>query len=739
MNKGAVGNAGNIELTAGSVSLKNGAQITTRTAGLGNAGNVKITTLGNVELDGSVSQGTSSLISSSVNFGAEGTAGNIELTAGSVSLKNGAQIYTHTFGQGNAGNVKITALGNVELDGENRQGLGSFISSAAEFGAVGNGGNIELTADSLSLTRGGFIIAAAKGNGSSNAGNVTINVSGDVWLDGESSKRFGTGISSNVAPGVIGDGGAIKLTASNLFLSNGTQIATGNFGEGKGGDITINVAGGVRADGENSQGFTSGIFSNIGINGVGVGSSGKIDFQAGSLSLTNGAGIAANVLGEGNAGKVSVAVKGDIQLDGSSRGTSNVESQKSGISSNVEPRAVGKALGIELTANSLSVSNGAIVTSSNLGRGGDAGFLRINTKQLLVQNSGQLTVQAIGTQNAGDLEVKATNVTLDKGVITARTESGSKGNINLNIANSLNLRNNSRVSAATDYGEGGRLQVNADSINIINNSAITTRATEKGGIGGDIEINGNSLQIKDSSRISATTESGNGGNINLNLADLLLLRNNSSISTTAGRADGGGDGGNININSGFVVAVPTENSSITANAYTGRGGNINITTNGIYGFDNGAQPRFNRSNITASSTFGINGTIIFNIENVDPSRGLTELPSVPTDPTNQIAAGCPAFGDARFVVTGRGGLPDNPKGTRLGQVVLQDFRATTGSIANNRDNKLGIENNQLPIIEAQSLVLDKHGNAELVANIPYDSRSPWNNDIDCQGLRRALK
>ncbi|MBW4602680.1 MAG: filamentous hemagglutinin N-terminal domain-containing protein [Calothrix sp. FI2-JRJ7] len=745
VNSQAVGNPGSIQVTAGSISVLGGAQISSSTAGQGNAGNITINAGSNFSLDGGGRQGFSSLITSGVNSGAVGNAGNIELTANSVSIKSGTRINSSVTGEGNAGNVKITAKGNIELDGENRFGFGSAISSSVDFGAVGNGGNIELTAGSLSLTKGGNILAATGGKGRSNAGNITINVSGDVRLDGETSKGFGTGIASNVAPGVIGDGGAIKLTASNLSLSNGGQIATGIFGEGKGGDITINLSGAARADGENSLGFTSGIYSNIDINrntnidilrntnGVGVGSSGKIDFQAGSLSLTNGAGITANVRGEGNAGKISVVVKGDVLLDRISR------FYDSGIYSNVEPGAVGKAEGIELTANSLSVSNGAQLASSALGREGNAGFLSINTKELLVRDGGLITVRAANSQNAGDLHVKATNVTLDSSIITAQTDSGSEGNINLNIANTLNLRNNSRVSAATVNGEGGRLQVNANSVNI-NNSAITTEATGEGGIAGAIDIIGNNLQLNDNSRVLATTASGNGGDIIMNLADLLLLRRGSSISTTAGQAPGGGDGGNININSRFVVAVPIENSNITGNAYTGRGGNITITTNGIYGFESGAQPSFNRSNITASSALGINGTIIFNIENVDPSRGLTELPSVPTDPTNQIAAGCPASGDASFVVTGRGGLPDNPKTTRLGQVVLQDFRATaTGSIASNGNNELEIENNQLPIIEAQSLVLDKQGNAELVANIPYNSRISLNNDIDCQGLRRATK
>ncbi|MDF5733525.1 MAG: hypothetical protein PUP92_37510 [Rhizonema sp. PD38] len=87
--------------------------------------------------------------------------------------------------------------------------------------------------------------------------------------------------------------------------------------------------------------------------------------------------------------------------------------------------------------------------------------------------------------------------------------------------------------------------------------------------------------------ITAQTRSGNGGNITLIPQNLLLLRNHSLISTTAGTSSANGNGGNITINApnGFVVATPNENNDIIANAFNGSGGQIQINAQGIYNFN----------------------------------------------------------------------------------------------------------------------------------------------------------
>jgi large exoprotein involved in heme utilization and adhesion len=112
----------------------------------------------------------------------------------------------------------------------------------------------------------------------------------------------------------------------------------------------------------------------------------------------------------------------------------------------------------------------------------------------------------------------------------------------------------------------------------------------------------------------------------LAVGDLLLMRNGSLISTEAGTALSGGNGGNIRINVDFVVAVPKEDSDIIANAYEGKGGNINITTQGIFGLEF-REKLTPLSDITASSELGVDGEFQLDLlTNVDPSRGLAELP-----------------------------------------------------------------------------------------------------------------
>ena len=158
---------------------------------------------------------------------------------------------------------------------------------------------------------------------------------------------------------------------------------------------------------------------------------------------------------------------------------------------------------------------------------------------------------------------------------------------------------------------------------IEDNGAIAVNSSGEG-IGGDIEIEANRLNL-DKSDISAETVSTDGGNISLNIKELLTLNNNSNITATAGTAQAGGDGGNIDITAPFIIAVSRENSDITANAFFGNGGNININTNAIFGLEVRNQ-RTILSDITASSEFGLEGNININTAGIDPVRGLANLP-----------------------------------------------------------------------------------------------------------------
>jgi hypothetical protein len=152
--------------------------------GIGNAGDINITT-------GSLSLTATHLLSTNSFGDGEGNAGNITINArDTVSLRLLSRLSsTATYGQGNAGRVTIHAGDSVSLDSgshintsvTNLYSIDS-ISPRAET-VVGDGGDIEITTGSLFLTNGGHIISLTGAQG--NAGSVTINARDRVSIEGD--------------------------------------------------------------------------------------------------------------------------------------------------------------------------------------------------------------------------------------------------------------------------------------------------------------------------------------------------------------------------------------------------------------------------------------------------------------------------------------------------------------------------------------------------------------------------
>jgi large exoprotein involved in heme utilization and adhesion len=158
----------------------------------------------------------------------------------------------------------------------------------------------------------------------------------------------------------------------------------------------------------------------------------------------------------------------------------------------------------------------------------------------------------------------------------------------------------------------------------------------------------------------------------LNVRELLSLRHGSFIST---EAQGTGNGGNITLKAPIVLGL--ENSDIIANAKGGRGGNINITTQGIIGlkFRNTRTPRIDITNdITASSEFNINGNVSINTIDINPTNALNALPHDITDASRQITDRCASSKTGSFISTGRGGIPKSPMQTRKSDRTWHDLR-----------------------------------------------------------------
>jgi large exoprotein involved in heme utilization and adhesion len=279
-------------------------------------------------------------------------------------------------------------------------------------------------------------------------------------------------------------------------------------------------------------------------------------------------------------------------------------------------------------------------------------------------------------------------------------------------------------------GQGGDLTIETGDLIVRDRALVAVSSlnpTSEAKGAGNLQITAQTISLDNKSELTAETASGDGGNITLAVEDLLLLRRQSGISTSAGVIGAGGDGGNITIDTpdGFVVAVPEENSDISANAFTGNGGNIQIRVQAIFGtqFREESTPE---SDITASSQFGLDGVVEITTPDVDPSRGLVGLPTDVVDASGLIASGCgtPQIARSEFIVTGRGGLPPTPGETLSSDTVWTDLRPATTTTGNRSTEPLATQpTDTKPLVEAQGWIINERGKVILTAQnvsvIPY--------------------
>ena len=345
---------------------------------------------------------------------------------------------------------------------------------------------------------------------------------------------------------------------------------------------------------------------------------------------------------------------------------------------------------------------------------GKAGDLTIATKLLTVRDGAAVSTDTFGTGGGGRLSVSAADV------------------VEL-IGTSANGQFASGLFASTyDDGKAGDLTITTERLTVRDRAQVNVSSQGGSGNAGSLRVQAGSILLENQGDLLASTTSGEGGNIDLQVQDLILIRHNSWISA---EASGPGNGGNITINAPFIVAVPAENSDIFANAILGRGGNIEITTQGIYGLEYRSSLT-SESDINASSQFGLSGTVEINTPDVDPTQGLVELPAELVDASNQIVTGCAAAGKNEFTITGRGGLPPNPRQVLRSSAVQVDWVELSASRENRSSTKPAtnptIESAPNQIVEANGWMTNDKGEVMLIATTPTATLNiPWLPKSDC--------
>ncbi len=720
---GAAGKGGDININTGSLTVSNGARLDASTNGSGAAGNVNITARDTVSFDGVGSNG-GSVAFSNVGAGAAGKGGDLNINTGSLTVRNGAQLDASTKGKGNAGNINIntgslTVLNGAQLDAKT---LGQ-----------GNAGNVNINTGSLTVLNGTQLDASTSGGG--NAGNVNITARDTVSFDGVGSNGS-SGAFSNVESGAAGKGAEININTGSLTVSNGARLDASSNGSGDAGKVKITARDTVSFDGVGSNGASSYAFSSV---GSGAGKGGDININTGSLTVRNGARLDASTGGTGNAGNVNITARDTVSFDGVGSNQSS-----SFAFSSVGAGAAGKGGEININTGSLTVSNGARLDASTNGSGA-AGNVNITARDTVSfdgvgsNKSSSVAFSSVGAGAAGkggDININTGSLFVTKGArLDALTNgAGAAGNVNITARDTVSfdgVGSNQSSSVAFSSvespeagGKGGDININTGKLSLANGAQLNANSIGQG-TAGNIEVRSRSINLDKKATLTATSSFGQGGDINLIVQDLLLLRRGSEITTNAGTPGTRGDGGNITIDapSGLIVAVPKEVSHIRANAFKGKGGTVNIKTSGVFGFQINPPQDTLLSDITASSDLGPQGIVTINTPDVDPSRGVFVLPVQVVDPSQKIASGCPA-GDGTtgnsFTVTGRGGLPPSPDEPLSSDVVWSDTRLT--NIGNRENLKASVpirsHSKALEIVPATGWVFNGKGEVTLIANSP---------------------
>ena len=593
----AVGNAGNIFINTGSLSL-NGDEglVDTRTYGQGNAGNIAFDVLENIEIvDGSILSEVGV-----ANPQAEGNAGDVSIKAQNLILQDGGKISSSTFGKGNPGDINIDVSEALTLSNN------GYISSQIRFNSAVTENftrsSIDINAGSLSIIAPAFsIVTPSEMNtatfGQGNAGDINIDVSGDINI-------VSGNISSEIGSPGIGNAGNITINANSLSLENGASLDSRTDGVGNPGNINIDVNEVVTLS--NSSDIFGMVYNNAKVNENFTRNT--ININANSLAIVDSENetftsqINTSTYAQANAGDINLNVEGSLKIT------------KGRILSNVESGAEGNGGSITIDANSLSLQQGGQIRTSVkkvsfsdlVGGQGDAGNISLNTESLEVDNSAIFSgVESGSIGNGGDLTINTDRLIVQRGGFIATSvlsnSNGIGGNLTVNALESVEIVGTtadgnfaSGLSTETQSsGAAGNLQISTKRLSVIDGGSVNAN-TSGSGRGGNLTINSfEKVEILDgssagqfSSSISADARSsGNAGDIIIETKDL-VAEGGGFIGSVA-REGSSGNAGNITINASdsieLIGLVPERNrfSGISAAVFpngSGNGGNLLVET-----------------------------------------------------------------------------------------------------------------------------------------------------------------
>ncbi|NEO70615.1 filamentous hemagglutinin N-terminal domain-containing protein [Moorena sp. SIO3H5] len=378
--------------------------------------------------------------------------------------------------------------------------------------------------------------------------------------------------------GSVGSNGVVNLTPTDtsfvLDYSPVQEFQDISLSEGAGVNTSGEGGGSIKLQGSNvSLGDRSGVFANTNGSGSGAG----IVVKASKLSLEGGSRITGNVLGSGQGGDVTVDTSESVRVSGVS-----ADGTMSALGTRVLAGATGNAGDVSITTGELIVKDGAVVSAGTVGEG-NGGTLSVDASS---------SIKVMGRTPDGQLP----------GGLFSQTNPGSTGNAGkISITTGELIVSDGAVVSASTFGKGkgGSLIVNASSrIELIGGTIANTRfpnglfsATTGTGNGGNVSITTGELIVSDGAVVSATTRrEGNGGTLSVNASRIELMGISADGRFSSGlfaSTEGKGNGGDVSINTGELIV--SDGALVRARSIQqgSLAGTVDINANSIFLNNNG--------------------------------------------------------------------------------------------------------------------------------------------------------
>lgn len=519
----------------------------------------------------------------------------MNIQATRVELAGNTLIITQARNRGQGGELRVSA---------ERLNLTDAAEIFTEARENGQGGDVLITADRVSLSNNARISSLTLSQNDEGAGNLSIQARESLQISGVGGDRTGIFAQGGISTGT----GEIQIDSGVLTMDGGvigTPAEAGSIAGARAGNICVMVK---------------------------------------QLRLKGGAVIDSSTLGGATGGNITIQATEEAHLAGRSR----IVSGTSGA---------GHAGRIDVNATRLTLTDGSQIASSSSGGRGLGGNVVIRAGDVDLSGDAMIAAGTSGAGHAGSIEIDVANLRLSDGAqITSGSVRGpgQGGDVAITARKTITVvgEGTSIRSNTLGAGTGGSIVLQAPVIEL-QGGALVTVGSNGAGDSGSAQITARELQLRGDSTITTEASRASGGDISIQVN---ILQLQASRVTSAVQGEAGTVGGDITIDA--QGAVTLQDSTISASAVDGNGGNINIET--------GILLQDFRSVITATAEVGIDGAVGIRAATTNISGTVRPLPRrfASAEPLSQLRCAQRLRGEkiSSFVVAGRAGLPVDPSG-----------------------------------------------------------------------------